>query len=242
MSDIHTLSGAYALDAVDDIERVAFARHLLECPACAQEVAELTATAARLADVTAIVPPARLRARVLDEIGRTRQVGPLIPRPERAAPAARRWRRVGVAVAAAVVLLAVGGGALVQEQRVRDAQRQAAQAAEIEAVLAAPDAVVQTAAGPDGKGHVTLVTSQQRDESVAVLGGLESPGVDRTYQLWLLRDGQATDKGMLGTGSTGGTMLVAGVRDEQQFAITREPAGGSPTPSEMPPPVDIQLT
>ena len=66
--------------------------------------------------------------------------------------------------------------------------------------------------------------------------------MDRTYQLWLLRDGQATDKGMLGTGSTGGTMLVAGVRDEQQFAITREPAGGSPTPSEMPPPVHIQLT
>ena len=41
MSDIHTLSGAYALDAVDDIERVAFARHLTECPACAGRLRKL---------------------------------------------------------------------------------------------------------------------------------------------------------------------------------------------------------
>src|SRR5262245_59797126 len=119
MSDIHTLSGAYALDAVDDIERMAFARHLEECPACVQEVAELAETAARLADAATVTPPARLRARVLDEIGRTRQVPPVILRPERGAgnarrPTNQRWRRAGVAVAAALVLLAAGGGALVE--------------------------------------------------------------------------------------------------------------------------------
>jgi anti-sigma-K factor RskA len=233
MSDIHTLSGAYALDAVNDVERVAFTRHLDECPACVQEVAELSATAARLADAATITPPARLRGRVLDEIGRTRQVGPLIRRPERAVPATRRWRRAAVTVAAAVVLLAAGGGALVQEQRVRDAQRQAAQAAEIEAVLAAPDAVVLTKAGPGGKGHVTLVTSRERNEAVAVLGGLESPGVDRTYQLWTVRDEQPTDKGKLGTGVAGGSVLINGVRDAQTFAVSNEPAGGSPTPTQI---------
>jgi anti-sigma-K factor RskA len=229
MSDIHTLSGAYALDAVSDVERAAFARHLEECPACAQEVAELTETAARLVDAATAVPPARLRERVLGEIGRTRQIGPLIRRPEPATPArpaTRRWRRA--AVAAAVVLLAAGGGALVEEQRVRDAQRQAA---EIEAVLAAPDAVVQSMAGPDGRGRVTLVTSHDRNEAVAAFGGLESPGVDRTYQLWTLRGTRATDKGTLGPGATSGVMLVAGVLDEQKFAVSNEPAGGSPTPS-----------
>jgi anti-sigma factor RsiW len=37
--DIHALGGAYALDAVDDLERVAFDRHLAECETCALEVA-----------------------------------------------------------------------------------------------------------------------------------------------------------------------------------------------------------
>jgi len=33
-ADIHALSGAYALDAVDDIERAEFERHLAACPPC----------------------------------------------------------------------------------------------------------------------------------------------------------------------------------------------------------------
>ena len=41
MSDIHALSGAYAVDALDDIERAQFERHLAECPACRSEVDSL---------------------------------------------------------------------------------------------------------------------------------------------------------------------------------------------------------
>ncbi|GIH17731.1 anti-sigma factor [Rugosimonospora africana] len=240
-SDIHTLSGPYALDAVTDIERAAFARHLRECPACAQEVAELTETAGRLSVDAVAEPPARLRARVLDEIGRTRQLGPGAgPGPGRTQPATstRRWRRWGVAaVAAAAVLLAGGGGALVEHQRVR----QSTQAARIWAVVEAPDAVLRTVPGPDGTGRVTLVVSDSRDQAVAVFGGLPSPGADRTYQLWLVDDGRAIGKGTLGTGVTGGSVLMDGVRGEQSFAITNEPAGGSraPTPPQL---ATIELT
>ena len=39
--EIHTLAGAYALDALTEIERAGFARHLAECSVCATEVAEL---------------------------------------------------------------------------------------------------------------------------------------------------------------------------------------------------------
>jgi len=233
MTDIHTLSGAYALDAVTDIERAAFARHLQQCAACRQEVAELTETAGRLGGATATAPPNRLRTQVLAEVGRTRQLGP--QRSARAlAPAP--WRRWTLAVAAAVVvLLAVGVGAFVEEQRVRDAQHQSTQAARIEAVLAAPDAVLHTSAGPDGTGRVTLVVSEARNEAVAVVRGLRSPGVDRTYQLWMVGDGRATSAGTLGTAASGGTVLIEGVRGQQAFAITNEPAGGSraPTPPQL---------
>ena len=36
--DIHALSGAYAVDALDDVERARFERHLANCEACRAEV------------------------------------------------------------------------------------------------------------------------------------------------------------------------------------------------------------
>ena len=68
VSDIHSLSGAYALDAVDDIERAAFERHLRECQSCSLEVLELRETVGRLADTVAVEPPASLRASVLSTV------------------------------------------------------------------------------------------------------------------------------------------------------------------------------
>ncbi len=68
MSDIHALSGAYAVDALDDIERVGFERHLAGCATCRAEVASLREAAAALADDVALAPPPELRAAVLEGI------------------------------------------------------------------------------------------------------------------------------------------------------------------------------
>jgi anti-sigma factor RsiW len=72
-ADIHALAGAYALDAVDDLERAAFDRHLRSCESCALEVAELTETVAWLTHSVAEPAPAGLRAAVLAEVARTPQ-------------------------------------------------------------------------------------------------------------------------------------------------------------------------
>ena len=76
MSDIHALSGAYAVDAVDDVERARFERHLADCDACRQEVAELREAAALLADEVATPAPDSLRASVLSGIARVRPLPP----------------------------------------------------------------------------------------------------------------------------------------------------------------------
>ncbi|MGH3762579.1 RskA family anti-sigma factor, partial [Actinophytocola sp.] len=47
-ADVHALTGAYVLDAVSDDERAVVERHLGDCGACRQEVAELRETATRL--------------------------------------------------------------------------------------------------------------------------------------------------------------------------------------------------
>jgi hypothetical protein len=54
-----------------------FEQHLVVCDACAQEVLELQATAARLSDAAFELPPPSLRDRVLAEIDATRQDPPL---------------------------------------------------------------------------------------------------------------------------------------------------------------------
>ena len=43
--DIHGLTGAYAVDAVDDVERARFEAHLADCPQCQAEVTTLRAAA-----------------------------------------------------------------------------------------------------------------------------------------------------------------------------------------------------
>lgn len=72
-AEIHTLAGAYVLDAVTDVERDVFGDHLDDCPTCAQEVSEFLATAARLGSALAVIPHETLHARVFTEVAGTRQ-------------------------------------------------------------------------------------------------------------------------------------------------------------------------
>ena len=77
MSEIHALSGAYAVDALDDIERAQFERHLAECAECRAEVDSLREAAALLAETTAATPSDALRDRVLADIATVRPLPPL---------------------------------------------------------------------------------------------------------------------------------------------------------------------
>jgi anti-sigma factor RsiW len=234
--DIHTLVGAYALDAVDDLERAAFERHVGECESCRAELDELRETAARLADAAWSVPPPRLRAGVLAAIGRTRQLPPATPvsRAERT-PRRRRWV---LAAAAAAVLAAGGTGAVVyavQEQRVAEQRQLAAAAAGREArtraVLAAPDLVVRTAPMIGG-GKVTVATSRLRDAGVVMLGADAPPSGGRVFQLWMIRGQAATSAGPLAVGQTAAVQVIDGLPASDAFGITAEPPGGSPTPTQ----------
>ena len=67
-ADIHALSGAYAVDALDDVERAEFERHLQQCPECQDEVASLRAAAVELTHASALTPPPALRDSVLRQV------------------------------------------------------------------------------------------------------------------------------------------------------------------------------
>ncbi len=237
-ADIHALVGAYALDAVDDLERAAFDRHLRECEACRAEADELREAATRLADGTWSVPPPRLRVNVLAEIATVRQLSPAVPAPDavRAGPARQPRRRWLVAVAAAVVAAAGTGTAVytVQDQRVRDerAVAEAARASEarVRGVLAAPDLVVREQRLNSG-GRLTVATSRLRDAGVIMLAADGAPATGRVYQLWTIRAETPASAGALGVGETATVRIVDGLPDASGVGVTVEPAPGSTTPT-----------
>ncbi|GIG88249.1 anti-sigma factor [Plantactinospora endophytica] len=236
MSDIHTLVGAYVLDAVDDLERAAFDRHLADCDSCAAEVGELLETAARLADGAWSVPPPRLKAEVLAQVSRTPQVRPG-RRPGRdARTAVSRWRTLTAAsVAAAVLAVAAGvAGYLVQQQRVRDEQAAAVAARSeldrMQEILDEPELAVRRN-GLAGGGVLTVLGSPGQDAGVVLLAGAPPLPADRAYQLWLMEGTTPRPAGMLTAGAGDDTSVVTGMSGRDAVAVTVEPATGSAQPT-----------
>ncbi|QGV77240.1 anti-sigma factor [Streptomyces ficellus] len=235
----HLATGAYALDALPDDERAAFARHLEGCPACAREVRELTATAALLGSAVASAPPAGMKEAVLAGIEGVRQSpSPGGPPPGAAARLVSGSRRAvgGLVLAACLVVLAgFGGVAAWQWQEARNAQEQARQArAETDrlvAVLAAPDA--RTVTGTvEGGTRATVVVARSENSAVFVASGLpELPG-DRTYQLWFDEDGAMRPAGLVGR--DGASLMEGDVDGATGVGVTVEPSGGSPRPTTAP--------
>lgn len=243
MTDVHSLSGAYALDAVDDLERAAFERHLRECTSCSLEVLELRETVARLSDSVAVEPPPGLRDSVLQAVARTPQAPPgRVAASSAASSSVRRWRRFAAAsVAAGVIAVGIGAGTwTVANRNVDDARRATAVAearlARVGQVLAAPDAKQLTAPAGAG-GTVTVTVSRSLNAAVAAIGGMPDPGPGKIYQLWMIPPGDplavARSVGKTPARATAATEVVA-VDDANSFGVTVEPEGGSPKPTTTP--------
>jgi anti-sigma factor RsiW len=226
-ADIHSLVGAYALDALDDVERAAFDRHLRECPSCRAEADELRETAARLAEGAWSAPPPGLRDDVLAAVTNTRQLPATSPRRSRP-PLRLRW----VAAAAAVVA-AVGAGTavfVIQDQRVRREQALAAEQTRVHAVLDAPD-VVWHEEPLTGGGRVRVATSRSHAAGVILLSADQAPAAGHVYQLWTIRGGVPASAGALGEGQSVATQVVEDLPDASAVGVTVETAPASSTPT-----------
>lgn len=219
-ADLHHLAAAYALDALDGEERREFEAHYPTCSICSAEVTDYRATAGRLAEGVSAQPPEDLKARVLGEVGRTRQVSAMANAGTvRGAGESGRPR---VLLAAAALLAAVVGGVLVGLALGPDS--------DVADLVAAPDAVVTTLHGTGGQMQV--VWSDERDQ-VALLGsGLADPGADKAYALWFLTGDGVTPAGLF-TPADGEVHEVLAIEDIEAtgWGVTIEPDTGSDQPT-----------
>lgn len=228
--DLHTMTGAYALDALDQDESREFEAHLDECEPCAREVRELRATGAMLGLAASAGVPSSLRDAVMAQVRTTRQLPPVGEQPDdgRVLPLLRRARttsRALLAVAAALVVIAGALGAVVVRDQ-RELSRVQQAAAAMSAVISSPDAK-QIDAG----GAARVIMSASQGKAVFVARSLPEAERGRVLQLWVLGDGAPRSVGIVN-----GTMpLVAtGVRSGLQLGVTVEPAGGSKSPTTEP--------
>jgi anti-sigma-K factor RskA len=226
MIDIHALSGAYAVDALDDIERAAFERHLAECAECRAEVASLREAASLIAETTASEPPPELRDRVLAGIATVRPLPPEVPvsRPH------RRTARLLVAAAAAVVL--VGAGAVVWQQPWDDSSQGQLSAAD--QVLQAPDARESKLEFKDGSS-ATVTHSDSVGRSVIVTRDMAAPPDGMVFQLWYDQPGEGmVSAGLMPVEPDLRYVLDGDASTATAVGITVEPEGGSPEPTSAP--------
>ena len=216
--EVHDLTAAYALDALDAHERDEYERHLATCERCRAELAQLQDASAQLAfGAAAPAPPAALRDRVLERV--RADGGVVVP---------FRRRRItyalgAVAAAAAVVAIGLGvwASSLADEL---DAQRS------VVGILADPDARTIMLDGANGR----VVVNETGDAALVVAGLGEAPS-GKTYEIWVIEGATPRPAGLFdGSASRDVVRLTRPVPPRATVAVTVEPEGGVDAPTTDP--------
>ena len=257
--DLHTLTGAYVLDALDPgSELTRFDRHLDRCQSCASEVRGFREVATAMAFAATTEPPAEMRDRVLAAVARTRQLPPEVrtharPRRTRSAAPWLPWLSGAIATAAIAVAVFFGFAQAHTSSELNQARAQnqalAAAQARVEAALSQAKEHDQALAEILGAPHVTLLSQRTTKGGVAVVvldaatrklvvatSGLPALPAGEVYQLWLIGPVRIVSAGLLPTAQAGVTtpVVATGIVKGDRLGLTVEPAPGTKQPTTTP--------
>jgi anti-sigma-K factor RskA len=257
VTDEHPLDelAVYALDALDDDERLMVEAHLARCPACTTIVDEHRSTLAALtadeppppavwqriaaqtgaADVPtplAVMPSSPAAPAPPVPPGDRRTTGPTVGAPAppthlrpRRSEPSRRW--VAISGVAAAIALVVGG---VVGVAIAGRDDEPANLAELAAAaMEQPGAsVVTLAATDDGRDAARVVTDGST--GYIVLDDLPTLPAGQAYQLWRVDSPSPVSLGVIGDGRE--QVATVGVpAGTAELALSTEPSDGSVAPT-----------
>jgi anti-sigma factor RsiW len=227
--EIHALSGAYAVDALDADERARFEEHLAACPACEAEVADLQQATALMSEITQAEPPPALRESVLAGIKSVRPLPPEIPVATNVRKLPIR-RRLTALVAAAALLGVAGAGTVIWQQATTSDQTLSV----ADRVLQAADAKRVNVELPGGV-RASVIRSVSEGKAVLVTHDMPAPPSGRVYELWLQTTaGKMVPAGTMGKPGSRPVVLEGDATNATAVGITVEPEGGSDSPTSEP--------
>jgi anti-sigma-K factor RskA len=226
-AETHELIAAYALDALDEADRVRAKELLATSEEAREELRSLTDVAATMA--TATVGPAP-RPELRDRILAAARAEPqnVVSLDER-----RRSRLTPilgvVAAVAACAALALGiWGVSVSSER--DEARSALERERAAARVLAHPATESSLTGASGR----LVVGADGD-AVLVVSNLPQAPAGKTYQVWVIDGGNPVSGGLFSpAGGTVAIPLDGRVRDGSVVAVTVEDDGGASAPTGKP--------
>ena len=231
-------AAAYALGALSAEEASAFEAHLEGCPACRADVQAFREVAGHLAEgAPSAVPAPGLRERVLREARRVRPL-PRTPRRVPLVPWLAAAASLLLAVAAGYGYLRERAGWRAAEQVVAVARDTIARQQGVITAVLAPDVstVVLTSKGQPPSARLFWNPAQHR--VVISVFRLPPAPAGRTYQLWAIAQGKPpVSVGTFNTAPNGRLIAAMDVPVGLEFqvtAVTEEPAGGSPQPTQAP--------
>jgi len=241
-SEIESLLGAFALDAVEPDEATEIEEHLLGCPRCRAEVEGYREVAALLGDPGSHAPSGLWKriADSLEDEAPSADIPRLIARSNDPAHRARthravRWASALGAAAAAVAIALLGWQTANLENKLHTTPANAIAAAASSALAAPHRTVLLTSATRTATATVVITPSGR---AYWVGSNLRDLPVGRTYQLWGLTDGRVVSLGLIGADpAVDAAFLLEG--DVSRLMVTAEPEGGTTLPTT---PVLVQAT
>ena len=228
--DLHDLTPAYALDALDPAEREEYEGHLATCERCREELEGFWLVSGSLARAAGgPPPPASLRERILEQARSERpgeKSGNVIPLRRRFAVPALS----SVAAVAAAVAIGLGIWAASLSNELDDVRGQLATDAGAVAILADPDRQELELTGADGR----LVVSET-GRAAMVVSGLERAPAGKTYEIWVIEGGKPKPAGLFEAAGTRTVLTLSRpVPDDAIVAVTVERDGGVSLPTGTP--------
>jgi anti-sigma-K factor RskA len=225
MSDheaIRELLPGYALNCLEPEEEREVREHLAGCQACRQRLESLRDVSDRLGlAVPMAAPPKRLEGRIM------RRIDDALAGRRSSSRRFPQFRHPALAAAAAVLIVALAVGNILQLAKAPPAQPKARPGKLMTAII--------TGTGEAKEAYGTIVLDPQDNRGVLAVNGLPTLDAAHQYQLWLIKDGQRRSGGIFSVDAEGyGSLLLtvpSDFRDFRSFGISIEPRGGSPAPT-----------
>jgi anti-sigma-K factor RskA len=225
--DLHHLSAAYALDALDPHERAAFEAHYESCEVCRTDVLAFRDTMTSVAASLATPPPPSLKDRVLADIAVTRQLSPTlsVPGNMKSTGGSRSARTAGFVLAAAAAMVAMVVGVVAITGRSDDTYSD-----DLAHLMDQSDVqILNLENQADAEGAFKVMWSPTLGRAALVGEDLPPAPDDKAYELWLVTPDQVMAMYVLDP-ATDGTVhrMLDAPEVPTAWAITMEPRAGVP--------------